>query len=593
MFNYSYITLCCVLCSFALVARGQNEFYIQGDSLSSTIDVFLNGKLSNLPTLFIDGSLINQGGKLINDSSILEIRSNFSNNSFATNSFYQSSGIEKFSGSSNSKLTGNFSGDSANFNQLHYLILAKDSARNSLDLATPLHLHKNGSLNFENFGILRTDTLSHGKQGELYANYLFLQNSSNAAIMNHALSSGDSSKYLEGRLHWKLADGDSTYFLPIGGEENMEAMAIQMKGAAMLSIEAYISEADNIGSLAESGRVFHDIGTPLTSNSTIASSGCSAGADGILDLIELNLDAAIAWQINNISDGNWQTYDLILSPSAQNQLNIFNPMLSSGNCENIDLVYLSNNGIPGGNTSQYVSGVSPAWPNTSAYIAAPAVEHLIQGLSGSALFNQTTFGIYGIHSTEASNVTLPVELLFLEAKAIQNEFIQLSWETLSEINNSGFEILRSEDGINFESIAWKIGAGSSTSLQDYFIHDYEVEQGQVYYYRLKQIDFDGSASLSAIVSAKLLVENGSTQIWVYPNPIQANTSIHILSAQEDIATLQLYDALGKLIWQQEQSIKSGETILYLPTLHLAEGSYRLQVALAKESYSQQLLKLNK
>lgn len=593
MSNPFYLFICLSFCTSFLVGSAQNELYIQGDSTSTIVDLYLNGKEGSEPTLFINGSLSNQGGKLINDSSFLEIQSNFHNSTYYPNSYYQSSGTEKFSGEGNTILSGNFSGDSANLNQVHYLIIAKDSIRARVDLANSLHLHKNGSINFENFGILRTDTLSHANNGELYASYLFIQNTSNSTIINHAMISGDSSKYIEGKLRWQLADGDSSYFFPIGGEYSMEAMAIDIKDAEMLSIEAYINDENSIGTLAENGRVYFDIGTPSSANSTIASAGCSAGADGILDLIELNLNADVTWQINKISNGTWQSYDLVLSPSTQRQVSIYNPMLTSGNCENIDLIYLSKNGIPGGNNSQYLSGVSPAWPNISAYEAAPAQAYNLLALNGYALLNQNNFGIYGIHSTEASNVSLPVELLRLEARSVQNEYIQLNWETLTELNNSGFEILRSEDGLNFEFIGWQLGAGSSSSLQSYSFNDYEVNQGQIYYYRLRQIDFDGSASLSKIVSAKLLQKNENVQLSIYPNPFQQYTYIQLTSANDDLAKIVLFDNLGKQIWQQMLPIQSGETKILIPTAHLSEGSYRLQIDLSLESFSEQLIKFDK
>ena len=101
------------------------------------------------------------------------------------------------------------------------------------------------------------------------------------------------------------------------------------------------------------------------------------------------------------------------------------------------------------------------------------------------------------------STTLPVELLYFDAFPSNNQYAQLEWATATEINNDGFEVLRSTNGIDFEYIAWISGNGNQTSTHKYSYEDYSIETGITYYYRLKQIDYDGQYEYFNIESVKL------------------------------------------------------------------------------------------
>lgn len=97
-----------------------------------------------------------------------------------------------------------------------------------------------------------------------------------------------------------------------------------------------------------------------------------------------------------------------------------------------------------------------------------------------------------------SNVSLPIQLLRFDG-INRGKDIQLNWTTISEINNESFVIERSKDGQNFERIGQKDGAGNSQRLLEYTFVDHQPLLG-VNYYRLKQVDFDGSFTYSAIIA---------------------------------------------------------------------------------------------
>lgn len=98
----------------------------------------------------------------------------------------------------------------------------------------------------------------------------------------------------------------------------------------------------------------------------------------------------------------------------------------------------------------------------------------------------------------SNNLTLPVTLIGFNAEG-QNEKILLTWNTASERDNEAFFIERSTDGLSFEAIGRVEGAGNSYTMQSYSFEDKELpKSARMVYYRLKQVDFDGSFEYSSI-----------------------------------------------------------------------------------------------
>jgi hypothetical protein len=173
-----------------------------------------------------------------------------------------------------------------------------------------------------------------------------------------------------------------------------------------------------------------------------------------------------------------------------------------------------------------------------------------------------------------SNV-LPVELTLLTAQAVENEFIQLYWATATEINNSGFNIERSLDGENFEKIDWVDGHGNTTEVQNYTLKDPEVSNG-IYYYRLKQIDFDGQFEYSDVVSASIQKLDNSNIVLI-PNPATNNVRISSDVLPQSISIINI---LGQEVLHRDMKNNSSlefdisdlETGIYMVTLNFGASS---------------------
>lgn len=108
--------------------------------------------------------------------------------------------------------------------------------------------------------------------------------------------------------------------------------------------------------------------------------------------------------------------------------------------------------------------------------------------------------------------TLPISLLFFGA-VVNDNSVDLTWATSSEINNDFFTVERSYDGEKFSKIAIEKGAGNSTVNLDYAYRDENPLHG-VSYYRLMQSDFDGRYSYSSVVAIQYLDKNSFEVIAV-------------------------------------------------------------------------------
>lgn len=140
---------------------------------------------------------------------------------------------------------------------------------------------------------------------------------------------------------------------------------------------------------------------------------------------------------------------------------------------------------------------------------------------------------------------IPVELSAFTAVS-NNGKIELNWTTVSELNNSGFEIQRGNDGIDFEKIGFVPGFGTTAEKHFYSFVDDNTVNGR-YFYRLKQIDFDGSYRYSNVIETKSFQELSYSLEQNYPNPFNPGTIIKFQLPQDGFVSLKVYDILGNEI----------------------------------------------
>jgi len=134
---------------------------------------------------------------------------------------------------------------------------------------------------------------------------------------------------------------------------------------------------------------------------------------------------------------------------------------------------------------------------------------------------------------------IPVELVYFDGKFLEDK-VKLNWQTASEINNEKFEIEHSIDGVAFEKIGVVDGSGTTTNVVDYNFLHLQPSRGDNYY-RLKQIDFDGSFAYSEILHLK---NNQSPKFKLYPNPVKEKL---FLSGVSEDASAIIFDHSGRQV----------------------------------------------
>ena len=167
---------------------------------------------------------------------------------------------------------------------------------------------------------------------------------------------------------------------------------------------------------------------------------------------------------------------------------------------------------------------------------------------------------------------LPIELMSFVANASENGN-ELSWQTLTEINNDYFILETSKDARNFEAIANVDGAGNSNELMNYYFID-NNPIASVTYYRLKQVDFDGKFSYSDVVSVRR-IEDG--EVVISPNPVKDVLNIELKTTQAGNYNFMVVDLLGAVIEKNIHLNKGTNNIKLDVFADLPQGFYMLKI----------------
>ncbi len=140
---------------------------------------------------------------------------------------------------------------------------------------------------------------------------------------------------------------------------------------------------------------------------------------------------------------------------------------------------------------------------------------------------------------------LPVDLISFTANVFEDNKVILKWATASEENNDFFEIQRSTNGERFETIGMAYGNGTTELINNYDFIDDAPFFGRNYY-RLKQIDFDGTSSLTDVQSV-ILGNDDLGDVVAYPNPTKGNTTLRVVTPFENDATIEVVSATGQIL----------------------------------------------
>ncbi|MBK9194915.1 MAG: hypothetical protein IPO17_07955 [Flavobacteriales bacterium] len=183
------------------------------------------------------------------------------------------------------------------------------------------------------------------------------------------------------------------------------------------------------------------------------------------------------------------------------------------------------------------------------------------------------------------NNPLPVELTTFDGSCNESKVV-LKWTTASEINNSHFDVEKSDNGIDWSVVGTVNGAGNSQETINYnFV---VANDGNMAYYRLKQVDTDGGISYSTVITAGCDVADGTELVSVWDNG--AEVQLMVSSTVEGVYDVTLMDTHSKaLTTVRNQTINKGITYLTIPKSGIATGMYMVRMHNQTEQFSRKVV----
>lgn len=161
---------------------------------------------------------------------------------------------------------------------------------------------------------------------------------------------------------------------------------------------------------------------------------------------------------------------------------------------------------------------------------------------------------------------LPVELIHFTADVTESNWVELAWQTATEINSDYFTVERSLNLTDWEELSRLKAADNSNLVLNYDYTDTEPHSG-FSYYRLKQTDFDGKFSYSSVKTIQIGLEKISHP-EIYPNP--TSNVIHITRADSN---LRVYNSYGQELTALINIDYSENSITTVDLVNLNSGMY--------------------
>lgn len=223
----------------------------------------------------------------------------------------------------------------------------------------------------------------------------------------------------------------------------------------------------------------------------------------------------------------------------------------------------------------------PVFPatNSSATLIFPTITrypNLTTGPDYKATFPVNTFSTFYIHPNRFPFSPLPVELLSFTGWN-QGSVNKLRWITASEQNTNRFEIQRSANATDWNSIGQMAAAGNSNTQRIYdFTDNLPLFGGN--YYRLKIIDNDGSFNYSNVINIFVKEIPADDFAGVYPNPTDGLLNVNIQTTSSYNSYFTVIDILGKEVHAELKALNKGLNTLQFNFATLSKGTYIMRFA---------------
>ncbi|MCG8332445.1 MAG: T9SS type A sorting domain-containing protein [Chitinophagales bacterium] len=519
----------CPIANAQLFIADQAEVFID---VNGILEINGDTEIQNGGTLTMNGQAIGIGGDLVQNGA-----------------FSNPNGQLKFTGIGTQEVSGDLAGTNAPFD----LVIAQGDSNSDVHLQTNIEV--NNSMEFV-VGKITTD-----------ANEVYVKNDAADAITGHYVPNltdgtyATNDRFVDGNLVREVTSGND-YIFPIGNTIDLYN-PIQIENLSNNSgkiTASFVTQA--LGAINFSNTIDCSIDNPPYSGS--ASSIIQfTSTDQIIEYDAMTGEGI--WEINSTTNFD---YEVVVYPNNANA------------------------NINGSENSRYhllkrSSAEDPASDWTGAALSGNACIHSnnYHEIVGAGF---SSFSIFGI--AKESNSILPVELVSFDLQNIDNRYFKLNWTTLSERHNQGFIVERSENGNEFTSIGFVQGAGDSNIEIHYLFEDKTALKNLQYYYRLKQLDWDGLFSYSAIEQGMLKADSFVGDIYPNPSKGKCYLSYHTTKVFQ-LLTISVFSATGQKVIELEKEVHKGPNQIEIDIAFLATGIYEVIFSTSDSLQTRRLLKL--
>ncbi len=227
----------------------------------------------------------------------------------------------------------------------------------------------------------------------------------------------------------------------------------------------------------------------------------------------------------------------------------------------LDALYAVYNGGPGGNPQATPQKILRSQDPMAIDAQGRILINNLRTANGLSPKNATyidqaaaspyNLGIADPAQMQIVTMSFPVELELFTASLIDGR-VRLDWRTETETDNRGFAIERSENGqSDWKEIGFVDGAGTTTEAREYRFTDGDtalLRSVRALFYRLRQVDHDGSVEYSSTVEVALQLDEASWNIEPnYPNPFVHDTDLPVYLPREAHLHLDVFDVAGQRV----------------------------------------------
>lgn len=260
------------------------------------------------------------------------------------------------------------------------------------------------------------------------------------------------------------------------------------------------------------------------------------------------------------------------------------------------------NGTPGDQKWQetnaninLLAGLTPGSYVVEVYMESDFNEYTSIGFdySGTNYYSNGGANYIAQFTVSQGTIPLPVALTHFVAQRQENN-VKLSWETASEQNNRGYEVQVSTDSRTFRALSFvpSRAEGNSTGRNTYNYLDTEANKTGVRYYRLRQVDLDGTEKFYGPQAISFSKAGSLVALQAAPNPFTNELTLSLPSlGNARTGTVVLTDMMGRTALSQPLTLAAGVGEVRLPALsNLPTGMYHLRLNLNGELQTMKLLK---